>query len=348
MVIVGPSEAGKTAFVRRHSHGSFSEDYTPSTDVRSVDLKFNTSVGEITFKVWDIPDRIESSDIYYENADYLLAFYSVHSKQSRDRALFIANQRKAVFPKMHVVLCGNKVDDRTTNQYLNGDIDLILPVGYSFCYLSAKTAYGIERPFLMALNAVAKLGAVTFIESNKGLTAVTPTERTLYEVPFSDKMLQHCLALMTALPRQIDVEKTGPNMVSMTGKGSDTATPELFQVIQEQDGTYSYQHLECGTSKVIGHLVDVDPSHFVFPHKSRATSIEVREGVDTINLYPSLMRGKVVSNLQKRVYFLGAENGYDGFGEPLRDDFECTFCEMGEKGYSAIIEVFVSYYKEDA
>jgi GTPase SAR1 family protein len=348
IVVEGSSAVGKSAFIRRLSHGDFSEDYTPTVGMRTTILKFNTSAGEIMFEIRDLPSRLENPEMYYKDADCLLAFYSVHITHSRENAILLAKQRKAISPSsMYVILCGNKADDATI-RYMDVGVYPALPFGYSLCRLSAKSAYGIERPFLLFLNIAARKascpgGNITFVDYPSA-----STEKALYEVPFSDKMLQHCLALMTALPRQIDVEKTGPNMVSMTGKGSDTTIPELFQVIQEQDGTYSYQHLECGTSKVIGHLINVDPSHFVFPHKLRATSIEVREGVDTINLYPSLMRNKVISNTQKRVYLFDAENGYDGFGEPLRDDLEDTLCEMGEKGYSAIIEVTISYYKEGA
>jgi hypothetical protein len=175
-------------------------------------------------------------------------------------------------------------------------------------------------------------------------TATADSSDFIATIAFSRSSFKRCLALLTTLPKQDDPEKTGPNMVSIIGKTGNKEEPEIFVIIQDKDGNYVYTHREYATCKVIGFLVDIDPSDFILPHGNRATTINVYQGQEIVNLRPILMRS---DEEWSDICHLGAKGGYDALDELLRKGLESKLRTMNEKGYSATVEVIAHFNKRD-
>jgi GTP-binding nuclear protein Ran len=348
IMVDGMAGVGKTSFIKRHKTGEFSKEYLPTMGVDVTPLAFNTTSGEIVFKVWDLSGNSalrgdDDAEGYYKGAQGLLAFYEVNVPSTFNRAYALAKKHIG----LATAICGNKADTWTEHKLQVSE--------FTTFGMSVKSAHQYDRPFLHLARALTGNKDLQFIEwqpSNPHKLA--PTTRSvievsvapsLYVLPHTPGTFRACMQALTKLPKQIDIEKTGMNRVRVTGTGRNTDSPELFEVAQIKDGSYEYYHFENGTQKVIGHLTRVDPSNFTFPHKCYTACIELFSGDTRVDLLSHLVEGSAHLE-QNYAYFLSAEDGYDGFGEPLRDDLEDVLCDMGASGYNAVIQVAVKYYRQ--
>jgi GTP-binding nuclear protein Ran len=148
VVVAGAPGAGKTAFVRRHRTGAFkARHHEPTLGVEAHPLRFHTTAGPVTLRVWDLAGELQRAGLgegYYDGAQGLLAFYDL----TRLETLAVARAVLEGHAGLPAVLVGAKVDLTDENVVrvhpLGAGADAALP----FWEVSTRTGYNFEKPVL--------------------------------------------------------------------------------------------------------------------------------------------------------------------------------------------------------
>lgn len=153
LIIVGPSQSGKTTFIRRHLTGHFTLEYQPTMGVEVHPLQFRTTGGLVRFNMWDCSDHPQFRGMeegYWEGASGAIVFYDVTRRESLNETLWFIQKLRA--RHLPIVLCGNKVDevDFYPPQNSHSQIRALLDARSIEAYfpISAKSNYNFEKPFL--------------------------------------------------------------------------------------------------------------------------------------------------------------------------------------------------------
>jgi GTP-binding nuclear protein Ran len=159
IILDGAAGVGKTAFINRHKYETFKKTYSPTQGVNVTVLTFSTSIGQITFKVWDLAgdERYRGlGEGYYVDAKGLIAMYDLsdHTNVTKNAALRAIQGHPDLVP----VLCGNKVDTLAMDDIWQS------PPGLPYYEVSAKTDRNCKTPFLVLARALTNTPDLTFIE----------------------------------------------------------------------------------------------------------------------------------------------------------------------------------------
>ena len=137
IVLVGPAQSGKSAFVERHRTGDFPHKYVPTLGVDVYTLTFKTTGGPVTFSVWDCagdPKYGGFRDGYYVGADGAIVFTSDQNDPTTLKG-WIDEVRKTLPPQAFVVV-KSKVDEVSS------------PHEPNLIQISSLTKLNIHLPFL--------------------------------------------------------------------------------------------------------------------------------------------------------------------------------------------------------
>lgn len=150
-MVVGDAVCGKTTFVGRLVSGEYRRDYHPTLGVEVTPLSFQTSVAiPIKFSVWDMAGCEEyvgdNQNRLIYHADCAILVYDVTRPITYDHLemwynLVVGSSGR---PNIPIVVCGNKCDQGDHDSHLVGATFH----GLSVHYISARSNYKIESPFL--------------------------------------------------------------------------------------------------------------------------------------------------------------------------------------------------------
>jgi GTP-binding nuclear protein Ran len=165
VIVAGASGAGKTAYVRRHRTGAFkARHHEPTLGVEVHPLRFHTTAGPVTLKVWDLagePQWAGLGEGYYAEAQGLLAFYDL----TRLETLAAARAVLEGHAGLPAVLVGAKVD------LTDGNVVRVHPLGAGpaadlpFWEVSARTGYNFEKPVLSLMRFLVGDPALQFVDA---------------------------------------------------------------------------------------------------------------------------------------------------------------------------------------
>ncbi len=173
-IFIGDESVGKTTFLKRHLTGEFIKSYNKTEEIKTYELNFNTEIGVVSFNITDLPAHLTFSDSavkYFLNLNVCFVFYSLTDSKSTEKIPLYIEEVRKYNPKIKIILCGNKADVKNDcKPYFS----YFPRENYEF-FVSAKSNYNFEKPFLYAVRLLSRnpdLGFVPF-------TAITPPEITL-------------------------------------------------------------------------------------------------------------------------------------------------------------------------
>jgi GTP-binding nuclear protein Ran len=173
VMVLGPAGAGKTTFIKRHATGEFTKSYNETKSVEVTHLPFYTSMGKITFDIWDCSGQdqfSDNNDIAYHNVEAAMIMFDVTSTCSYRNVNHWYNTIHKKSLNIPTILCGNKVDCKD-NKLKARDIQLNGNVEYYYD-ISAKSNYNFEKPFLYLARKLLNNANLKFVEG----PAVLPPE----------------------------------------------------------------------------------------------------------------------------------------------------------------------------
>jgi len=166
IIIVGDEESGKTSFMKRHINDVFQEEYTPTLGYENytVSIKYRK---KYNFMFWDLAGKEENKglyDGYMIGADACIIMFDINNFDVTKIIKTVYNVKR-VTENLTYVLVANKMDlfnttenKRSTNRkldYLKRGIKRICE-NYSYCEISCKNNYNMERPFSCLVSSLIK------------------------------------------------------------------------------------------------------------------------------------------------------------------------------------------------
>jgi GTP-binding nuclear protein Ran len=176
-ILLGDSECGKSTWVKRLIQGDFTFNYIPTLGVGVHPLTFATSNDPIRFNVWDTVGQERYSGLregYYINADCAILMFDLTKHSTYEHLDQWYQGLIEVCGKMPIVVVGNKVD-LEKQQILSEEITFAREHGLRYYYLSAKSNYHLEKPFLWLARELTHNPNLTFRQE----VAIAPHEVTL-------------------------------------------------------------------------------------------------------------------------------------------------------------------------
>lgn len=195
VVLMGPAEAGKTAFVKRMRTGEFGEagdTYLPTIGVDVSPITFNTTEGLIRLNVWDCagkPNLKGLGDGYLIAADAVILMFDLTNEASFRELKQYQESVKFHAPDAPLVICGNKADckyGKVSPQKIN-----ILQRESDYYDMSVKSNYNFERPWLNLLRKLTGISELSFSEEEHNDKKVAPkSDNVLPESDSEDEKTQ--------------------------------------------------------------------------------------------------------------------------------------------------------------
>ena len=158
IVLVGPAESGKTAYLNRFIHGDFDEHYKPTVGCEVHPITFNTSIGEIRVNFWDMAGQDKYGGFAFGHAiaaDCAIVFRD--SADSGPSNTEIASGIAASENVKKVYVCSKcDLDFDSTPTYVRDQL---------FYQISAKSNYNFEKPILSLFRQVTGNNNLTLVET---------------------------------------------------------------------------------------------------------------------------------------------------------------------------------------
>ena len=156
ILFVGDSKVGKTVYLNRLLTGEFTRKYDPTmidtSDCHKLTFKTNHCIYAVD--CIDHSGLLTHHFVPIKDADAAVVMFDVTRRETYENVDEWVNYLRREKPDLPIILCGNKVDCRkwevrpeeTTKQR-----DLKLS---KFFYISAKSNYQFEKPFLHIMRIV--------------------------------------------------------------------------------------------------------------------------------------------------------------------------------------------------
>ena len=162
IVVVGQSNVGKSALIRRFVDDQFMENYLATL---GVDFKFRTfNLGRQTYKlqIWDTAGQEKYKTItkaYYKDSFGVILVFDLHSPSSFDqmRDVWFSEAKNNCDSDAVFMLLGNKkdlerkVDSQAVSQFCQQN-------GLIYGETSAKTGENVEQSFFQLTQEIKKRG----------------------------------------------------------------------------------------------------------------------------------------------------------------------------------------------
>lgn len=141
--MLGEPRAGKTALLRRHLTGEYSQAYDPTRVLSGPHpLAFYTTQGKVEFRIWEIPGCGLACPL--PEYDAAIALFDLTDHRSYVMlGQWLARLREAT----PVVVCGNKAD-AAKRDVTHGELHALSEGGTKYFDVSARSNYNFEKPFL--------------------------------------------------------------------------------------------------------------------------------------------------------------------------------------------------------
>ena len=111
ILLIGPTNVGKTTFLHRHLTGEFRTEHKPTLGVEIHSLKYNTNYGNICLNIWDCagdPKFTGLKNNYYLEANGAIIMTDLTGENIINQLEPWLNDIKNM--KIPIVVCGNKCD----------------------------------------------------------------------------------------------------------------------------------------------------------------------------------------------------------------------------------------------
>lgn len=170
IIVAGASGTGKSCFILRHLSGEFERRHIPTLGCEVHPITLHTTRGRIIFYMWDLAGAKEFAGLgegYYQNAQGIIVFYDLTVPDTMTCALDILDKHKGLAS----VLCGNKADLLPSDSVVRPRVDI------PFYYISARSNYNFEKPFLSLARQLLGDDSIEFTES----PAITPPTVSINE-----------------------------------------------------------------------------------------------------------------------------------------------------------------------
>lgn len=162
VLLVGPSNSGKTVYAKRVNTGEFNTNYETTKNIEISIIKFLSNKGYIEFTVNDFSSSIDidlelSNSRKKKSIDAIIAMFDLNSITSFHESLkMITNIKQTLdeqeYNKIPKVLVGNKYDikPKRVNQQMISEYMTNKEVYGNFQYypVSARSCFNFEMPFL--------------------------------------------------------------------------------------------------------------------------------------------------------------------------------------------------------
>jgi len=165
IVLVGATNVGKTTFVKRHESGDFVKEHIPTmgVDVHPLSYALEGKDGKcfVILSVWDCAgdEKYKGlNDGYYIGANGAILMYDVKNASTFDCLKKYKKDLDFVAPNIPKVLVGHKCDGVEFPSVVKLD-----GVDTQF-YVSSKSNYDYEKPFLFLIRQLLKDGSLHFCE----------------------------------------------------------------------------------------------------------------------------------------------------------------------------------------
>ena len=152
IVLCGSSGVGKTTFLKRVADGEFEKKYNATVGVEVKSLKLDTITGvkndsKVKLSIWDTAGQEKydnSRKGYYSDAHAFIVMFDYTSKNSYFAAYGYCAEIRSVNKDAPIVIVGTKCEQGHIVKLSKKKFDF---GKISFCDISSKTLYGINKPF---------------------------------------------------------------------------------------------------------------------------------------------------------------------------------------------------------
>ena len=165
--LIGEAGCGKTTYVSRLFKDTFREEYVPTLGVEVFPFMVETSIGSVTFNLWDTAgdERFKGlGDRYYGSADAAIIFFDATSETSYNAIQTHIASFRRVCPNAPIVVVANKMDEKNARYGMNDNEHKQIPI-------SIKSNLNVFAPLLRILRILNK---------NRHATITTITTRVEY------------------------------------------------------------------------------------------------------------------------------------------------------------------------
>lgn len=181
ILLIGDNKVGKSAFVERIYDDTFTKEYTSTEDGETTEVEYNTTYGNVTFNIWDLPPSVET--YFYRNADAAICMFDVNSTSSfrniPKHIKEILRWNTTLTAKDHVVICGSmsdvKVKSRLSsilNSLRNQAEKVASETTSDVFFISAKEDENIEKVMLHLARKLTGFDDLEFLEEEKGVISM--------------------------------------------------------------------------------------------------------------------------------------------------------------------------------
>ena len=156
VLLVGPTNVGKTVYVRRVNTGEFNKIYDVTNIFEITKINFLTNKGSLDFVIYDFPGNvdIDKEISKMENIDAFIIMFDLGDVSSFHKSLEIIRKLKENFEEkqfesFYKIVIGNKYDSKPKRVH-NHKISDYLNIYGKFQYypISAKSCLNLQLPFL--------------------------------------------------------------------------------------------------------------------------------------------------------------------------------------------------------
>lgn len=159
VILVGDGCVGKTSFCDKHISDTVRQEYIPTLGVNVHPIVLNTSHGDVCLDIWDVAGQEKFGGLrqgYYQGGNAAIVMFDVTNQASFENIHAWILDIKKVCNDIPIVVLGNKVD--ITDKKVNPeDISpVIQKYQCTYYYVSTKTNYNLEKPFLSILRYLKK------------------------------------------------------------------------------------------------------------------------------------------------------------------------------------------------
>lgn len=172
IVLIGPTNVGKTTFLHRHLNGQFLTEHIPTLGVEVHPLHFATSHRDVCLNVWDCAGDDNFGglrDGYYIQAHGGIVMADLTCTNFSGQITPWLEDLYRVCPSIPVVVCGNKVDEKERKISANEIATWLhsgpFQRGVHYYDVSARSNYNFEKPFLELVRQLTAHPDLVFVDN---------------------------------------------------------------------------------------------------------------------------------------------------------------------------------------
>jgi small GTP-binding protein len=160
IVVLGDPEVGKTSTVLRYTENAFKRSYIPTIGVNISSKNIMQQNKSIQLLLWDLAGQAKFSytrQQFYQGSQGALLVFSLTDKKSFESISKWYDDLKQMkeFPKLKIVLCGNKSDLENLHQVKKEEAEgMAKKYGIPYFEVSALTGKNNKELFDTIINAL--------------------------------------------------------------------------------------------------------------------------------------------------------------------------------------------------